>query len=446
MLHTTKVCCARRPRGGQPISWFLALIAVLYATVSVAGVDSPKPPAPSADRNRSSTDCQLPLQTATLSASQWRDDIRAMISGIKRTHKNPFHRTSRLELEKAAVALKTAVPGIPSAAVPVRMAQIVALVGDGHTRLRMPPHQIYPFRVYWFGNDLRVIATSRDHQELLGSRIERIGQYDVKAASVRVQSLVAQDENQWLVMNRSPELLVDATVLWTLRIASESDHVDIQAERNGKTIRETLEALPVGTDDTEWATPFSASPPYLSHQRDAFWFTTLRGTETAYLIFNKYTDFEQHAREFLEYIHETNPDRLIVDMRENGGGDFGLPRQYMLPQIKNNPAINRREHLYVIIGRKTFSAAMSNAADFRNDTHAILAGEPTGERPNSYQENVEFCLPNSHLHLTVSTKYYKFVAGNPEALFPDKWIEVGWTDYKNGEDPVLSWILRQPLQ
>jgi hypothetical protein len=40
----------------------------------------------------------------------------------------------------------------------------------------------------------------------------------------------------------------------------------------------------------------------------------------------------------------------------------------------------------VIIGGRTFSAAMTNAIDFRKETKAILVGEPAGERPNGYQE------------------------------------------------------------
>jgi hypothetical protein len=88
---------------------------------------------------------------------------------------------------------------------------------------------------------------------------------------------------------------------------------------------------------------------------------------------------------------------------------------------------------------------MTNATDFRKETNSILVGEPAGERPNSYQENGTFCLPNSHLHITVSTEYYRNVAGDPEALFPDKRIDISWSDYESGKDPVLSWILQQPV-
>jgi len=404
-------------------------------------------PDPTIQSNQgSSTSCDLPLRLTTLSAVQWQADIRAMMDSIERYHKSPFHYTSKAKLEKAAAILEHQVSGLSPEAIPVRMAQIVALVGDGHTRLIEPPHPTYPIRVYWFGNDLRIISTTADYEDLLGGKLEHVGRYDVQDVRARLKSLVPQDENSWLEMNRTPALLVDATILFTLGIATDPNHVTIQMVRDdGVALKRSLPAFPEGVNNIHWIQPFSTPPLYLAHQNEAFWFTTLPGTNSTYVSFNKYSGFEQSARELLKHIEDTHPDRLIIDMRENGGGDFDLPRQYLLPFIKSNAVINRKGSLYIIIGRKTFSAAMTNSADFRNGTNAILVGEPAGERPNSYQENGTFCLPNSHIHLSVSTMYYQSVSGDPKALFPDKRIDLEWSDYQAGRDSVLSWITQQPL-
>lgn len=392
-----------------------------------------------------SQDCHLPLQIRSLTPSQWQADVRAMMEGIERLHMSPFHYTPRARLEQAAAELAAQIPHLAPEAIPVRMKEIVGLVGDGHTRLVAPPHPLYPLQVYWFGNDLRIVGTLPGDKDLLGARVTRMGRYDVQEVMRRVTPLVSQDENRWLVMNRTPPLLVDATVLWSLGITPFRDRVTITAERGGKIVEKTVHATSAPSDEAAWLHPYPAAPLYLAHQNDDFWFQTLPRTKTIYVIFNHYADFARHARDLVNAIAATRPDRLIIDMRENGGGNFSLPRAYLLPFVKANRILNRKGHLYVIIGRKTFSAGMSNAADFRNDTHAILVGEPVGERPNSYQENAEFCLPNSHLHLTVSTKHYVFAKGDPEALFPDKRIDVSWPDYERGDDPVLSWILRQPV-
>jgi hypothetical protein len=423
----------------------VCVLELLYKSVLAApagaGLPAPNPTAPGS----SSQTCQLPLETKSLSSFQWQADIRAMVDGIERLHISPFHYTTRAKLEQAAAELEARVPHLPPEAVPVRMKQIVALVGDGHTRLVAPPHPTYPLQLYWFDDDLRIVSTLGDDKDLLGGRVKRIGRYDVQEVMRRVSALVSQDENRWLMMNRTPPLLVDATVLWAMGIASEHDQVAIEVERGGKVLKKSLYATSDKIDDSRWLRPFSVAPLYLAHQNDDFWFETVPDTKTIYVIFNHYAHFAGHAQDLLKDIDAIHPDRLIIDMRENGGGNFSLPREYLLPFIKASRTLNRKGHLYIIIGRKTFSAGMSNAADFRNDTNSILVGEPAGERPNSYQENGEFCLPNSHLHVTVSTKHYKFANADPEALLPDERIDIGWSDYEGGNDPVLSWILRQPV-
>ena len=95
----------------------------------------------------------------------------------------------------------------------------------------------------------------------------------------------------------------------------------------------------------------------------------------------------------------------------------------------------------MIVGRRTFSAALANAIDFRKDTNAILVGEPIGERPNSYSENDEMTLPNSRLVVSYSTRYYKFVDEDVPAVLPDVRIDPSWPEFRAGRDPVMDWIL-----
>lgn len=105
--------------------------------------------------------------------------------------------------------------------------------------------------------------------------------------------------------------------------------------------------------------------------------------------------------------------------------------------------MNRKGSLFVIVGRRTFSAAMTNAIDFRKETNATLVGEPIGEKPKSYQENDEMKLPNSGIEISYSTKYYKFLDQDTPAVMPDKCIDPNWDDYKAGRDAVMNWILSE---
>ncbi|HEX4947987.1 MAG TPA: peptidase S41, partial [Blastocatellia bacterium] len=97
--------------------------------------------------------------------------------------------------------------------------------------------------------------------------------------------------------------------------------------------------------------------------------------------------------------------------------------------------------LYVITGNSTASSGMLCAIDFRNQTNAILLGEPTGGKPNSYGNILSLTLPNSGLACSYSIKYFSLAPGDPAAVFPDVTIPMTAMDFINRNDPVLSYIL-----
>jgi len=148
----------------------------------------------------------------------------------------------------------------------------------------------------------------------------------------------------------------------------------------------------------------------------------------------------------LSEVKDKNPEKLVMDLRQNSGGDFSQGLTYLIDPIRDLSKINRRGHLFVLIGTSTFSAAMSNAAQFRQRTAALLVGEPIGERPNSYQEAREIRLPNSKLLVRYSTQYYKFAEGDENIIRPERQVVPTWEDYKVGRDPVLDWVLQYKPQ
>lgn len=126
----------------------------------------------------------------------------------------------------------------------------------------------------------------------------------------------------------------------------------------------------------------------------------------------------------------------------NAGGDFDKGLKYVVNPIRRMSSINRSGHLFVLIGPRTFSAAMANAAHFRKRTKAILVGQPIGEKPNSYQEARDMILPNSRWAARYSIRFYRFVGGKENLIRPDQEITETWADFLAGRDPVMDWVLR----
>jgi hypothetical protein len=175
-----------------------------------------------------------------------------------------------------------------------------------------------------------------------------------------------------------------------------------------------------------------------------FWCEALDERRAIYCAWHSYQQLDDNAKLMFALIDRKHPEKLVIDMRDNGGGDNTVGAARIVKPIAARPDLNAKGHLYVLIGPKTFSAAMNNAAQFQDDTNAITVGETIGEKPNSYQEPRQFRLPNSHLVVRASTLFYTFRKAGENAVRPDKEIIPSWDDVKSGRDPVLEWVLAQP--
>ena len=77
-----------------------------------------------------------------LSDQEWCGDLQQLSSAIKEIHFKPFHNVPEADFDAAIEELEARVPHMSDAEVIVGMAEIVAQLRDGHTRLHIP--RLYP--------------------------------------------------------------------------------------------------------------------------------------------------------------------------------------------------------------------------------------------------------------------------------------------------------------
>lgn len=92
-----------------------------------------------------------------------------------------------------------------------------------------------------------------------------------------------------------------------------------------------------------------------------------------------FANFTRQARLGLS---DSRIERVVLDLRRNGGGNNMLPEPLRRTLVKSR--FNRPGGLYVLVGPRTFSAAMNIATRLERETDALFVGEPTGGRPNHY--------------------------------------------------------------
>jgi Peptidase family S41 len=385
-----------------------------------------------------------PTSVPHLTSEQWREDLHYLATELPKRHKNAFHQITREEFEKAVGELDRQIPTLQDYEIEIGLVRIGSLIGDGHTYVdAWRTYHFFPLDVNWFGDQLRVTRAAPQYSRALGTRVIGVEGKPLTQVKAMLNQLIPQGETEGYALNASAFFILSAEALSALRITNSLAAARWTfADDKGK--RFTLDIKPVGQRyrDIKMLSVVTNLPLYLQRPDEEFWYTYLADSQTVFLNFKAYPEsFKAAVEELMHFIDQHPTKRLVIDMRQNGGGDFTKVRAFLIPALKQRPTLNQRGHLFVVTGRDTFSAAMTNVVDLRKETKAIVVGEATGGRPNGYQEKRELILPNSGLRVSYSAEYYKFQEKDTPGVMPDKRIDPNWAAYKAGRDPVMEWIL-----
>jgi len=380
-----------------------------------------------------------------LTTAQWREDLQFFAPSLPKHHANAFFSLSKEEYAAEIAALDARLDRLNNDEILVGFEQIINSIGDGHSYIRYPAEQYaLPIEIGKFGNDFRISATGPGLERALGARILKIESTPIAEAYRKALTLTPRGELDELREGRAVIFLTRGILLHGLDISPARDHAVFALEDDaGHDFTMDFKGLPPGSD-----IKLSSGPKPLSQQHadEPFRCENLAQAKAVYCAFRAYENLADKAKAMFALVDRVHPDKLIVDMRDNGGGDNSVGYAELIKPIEGRADLNRKGHLFVLIGPLTFSAAMNNAAQFADETNATLVGQTIGERPNSYQEPRQFRLPNSHLVVRASTVYYEFRKHGENAVRPDKEIIPTWDDMKAGRDPVMDWVLAQKVE
>jgi Peptidase family S41 len=386
--------------------------------------------------------------TLNLSPEEWREDIRFFAQELPARHANAFFHTPRAKFETALNALEAGLDRLEGDQIYVRLNRVANMIGDAHTYVDFPDDRAsLPLQIGRFGDDYRVIAVLPGEERLLGAKIVAIDHVPIARVVETLKLMTPAAETDMLARARIQYFLRSGMVLHGSDITAQRD-VALYTLSNNSNQQFNFEARAIPATEAsslQWSRPYKVAPLYLREPNTPFRFEYLESDHLIYCNFKAYDGLAAKAAAVLAAIQQHKPDKLVIDMRANEGGDYTVGLEELIKPLRTLPFINRKGHLFVLIGPETFSAAMANAAQFRFMTAAILVGETIGERPNSYQEPRQVLLPNSRLSVHVSTKHYEFAKGRENLIKPDQKISPTWDDYAAGRDPVLDWARKYDI-
>lgn len=405
-----------RPTPKRPLSrLMLALLALVAAAPAAAR------PAHGADAPR-------------LDAAAWRADLAEFAAALRRLHPDPFAMVAEARFDSAVQALERRIPELDDTAIATGFLALSALIEDGHSGAiaLLPPFgftSFFPLRLTVEDGALYVVAAPAAQAALVGGRVVRFGRVGADEALARTLTVCSGD-NDFSRLDRVPLFMMSPGVMHALGIVDRDAPLQVVVEpparegRKPRPVSTTLAAAPPGdrfpaffqdpyglpvADGVTLRSASGAPPPlHLSRPDRAWWFEPIPGRDLVYVQFRRVdredggVTFAAFVDSLFAYVDAHRVGHLVIDLRHNGGGDNTILQPLIHGLIRRDRTVNRPGHLYAIIGRETFSAAMNCANWIEEHTHATFVGEPTGARPNHFGDATTVRLTRSGMPVRIS--------------------------------------------
>ncbi|WP_452226842.1 S41 family peptidase [Lacinutrix cladophorae] len=387
--------------------------------------------------------------------NKWKADIDFYHKTLEEKHINLYHTISKKEFETEIENLKNNLPLLTDFQIITALMRITQKVGggkgDGHTSVPLWNKNLtkYPITLSNFNGNLRVVNIAKSHEQFLGNRLQSINNIPVEYIYKKVSKLTPFTENQYSLKDRTCSYILISEILNALNITTDTAQTKFTfIDAKGVSKSTILKAYTSEALDSIHYEKIKYTHPSITQPKDSkfknLWFSSFNNTKTVYIKCKAYPSEEEmnnFSKKVYQFIQENKSEHLIIDLRDNYGGDFfkGLLLSSYLNACES---INWESNVYVLINRKTYSAAMVNAIQFKQLLNAKLVGEPTGANPNGYQDMGQFNLPNSKLLITYSKRLFRLQDTKSNGVQPDIYITPKWENYKNGMDEILNWVVK----
>jgi hypothetical protein len=383
-----------------------------------------------------------PLPAATREG-RWQQDVDYLAAELPRLHANLFFRISRAEFDAVVGPVRASTDRASDHEIVAGLMRIAAAAGDGHTTVyRWSRFSLLPLAFTRLAGGLYVTSASAGLASVLGTRVVAVGEVPVGELEARAAPYVSHENTAWLRVQLQ-QLLAIPEMLNVLGASPEPGRATFLLEASdGARVAVTVDAVVAQGPLVDLATASGSERPIHEQRRNAnFWFTELRESRTLYFQYNRCQNGSETlssvADQAFGLLDRGAVDRLVVDVRHNGGGDSQVD-DHLIDGIRSRTAWRQRGRLYALISGETFSSGMWTADDLRR-LGAVLVGSPTGGKPNSYGNVRTFQLPNSGLQVGYSTRYFQIVSGSdPEWIAPDLPVDPTIADLRAGRDPLLD--------
>ena len=307
-----------------------------------------------------------------------------------------------------------------------------------------------PFQFWTFAEGIFIAqaAPGSGYERYIGSRlvsIEAVGAEEALRQVNQTQSIDGQNEYLFF----GTDILREANYLVGLHIARSAERVELTLEApDGERSTIVVETFPERAPVRLLPTGTSQPPLYLRQPDQLHWHEALPEHDALYVQLNGLSDepgetLEQYGLRLRAVLEEADPKNLIIDMRHNAGGSTNLYPELLRTLVAYSVRTDHK--VYVLIGRRTYSAAGNLITELEQLADAVFLGEASSECCVLYGSPATFTLPYSGLRGSISTRRWSLSrrpGDRRRELHPDVPVQLTAADYFAGRDPVMEAAVR----
>lgn len=380
----------------------------------------------------------------------WANDVDFLYNETRRV--NPDYRDLPFPAEVTAryESLKRDIPRLSTEQIFVGMERMLAPLHQGHVALWAPPGNRYlPARLYAFPEGLFIIESP--DPRLAGARIVAFGDTPAEEAMRRLaegSSVDGDMQHLWGVSR-----LAETAYLKGMGFTDSADSVRLTlTSRDGQTRTVTVATLatePEGRQD-RLAPPPGVAPPLFLRDivvTQKHWETPLPEHDALYVQVNNLVDEEnetlaQFGWRLWTVLDSVRPKNLILDLRHNNGGTTQLYGEL----LRTLTAFSRIDghQVYVLIGRRSYSATGNFVTDLERLVDPVFVGEASSECCNLYGDPTPVKLPYSgtQAELTAVKWQLSTPSDRRREISPEVPVQLTAAAYFAGQDPALDAVFR----
>lgn len=394
----------------------------------------------------------LVVSTALAAGGPRAIEVTEIVENIVHTHPEGLSYAGNTEFTAFAAKLAGSADKLDLADYIIQLHKLFSFIHDGHTAVLSLGMQAEPFTLRMpilvrpFADGLYIVEAKDEALSLLGGRLVSVNGVPVEQV-LRAYVDGAQGDNSAFAMRWSSFLFSFPGWLHGLGFADGAYHspITMQVEtESGDTVSAELRPraganmgrTPVERQlsTVEEMSRSSSSPNFVrilaEHKAVYVSLDAMDDTET-----KSFAEFTVEVRGALA---DTDTERVILDLRRNGGGNNMLPEPLRRSLVKSR--FNKPGGIVVLISPNTFSAAMNLATRLERESFALFVGEPTGGRPNHFGDPKLLSGSATGVNYLISTLRWQDSMPFDDRiwLLPDIPASPSFEDYLLGRDTALD--------